>query len=255
MGRGGHNRAPLEVKRRYFELIGQGCSGSDAAVQVGVSLSCGSLSCGSLWFIDAGSVNIVEQTQATRPWYKKKRFIIPIAFVAIIAIASVASGGDGGPEKATSSDTPSKGGGSGDRAGSKSNPIKVGETVKLEGTQHTVMSAKTASSVGSEFFSEKANGIYVVVKLTIENKKNETKTFLDEAAKFVTTSGKFYSTDSQGTVAVIGTDGETFMFATCSQMCPRQKCLSTTCQRTKQAADYLKSATCSAAERPTSTSV
>ena len=57
MGRGGHNRAPLEVKRRYFELIRQGCSGSDAAVQVGVSLSCG-----SLWFIDAGSVNIVEQT-------------------------------------------------------------------------------------------------------------------------------------------------------------------------------------------------
>ena len=56
-GRGGHNRAPLEVERRYFELIGQGCSGSDAAVQVGVALSCG-----SLWFIDAGSVNIVEQT-------------------------------------------------------------------------------------------------------------------------------------------------------------------------------------------------
>ena len=55
MVRGGHNRAPLEVKRRYFELIRQGCSGSEAAGKVGVSLSCG-----SLWFINAGSVTVSE---------------------------------------------------------------------------------------------------------------------------------------------------------------------------------------------------
>jgi IS30 family transposase len=43
------------VKRQYFELIRQGLSGSAAAARVGVSLSCG-----SLWFIDAGSVTFVE---------------------------------------------------------------------------------------------------------------------------------------------------------------------------------------------------
>jgi IS30 family transposase len=43
------------VKRRYFELIRTGLSGSQAAQEVGVSLSCG-----SLWFIDAGSVSYVE---------------------------------------------------------------------------------------------------------------------------------------------------------------------------------------------------
>lgn len=39
--------------------------------------------------------------KATRPWYKKKRFIIPIALVAIIAIATATSGGgsDGGNNK------------------------------------------------------------------------------------------------------------------------------------------------------------
>lgn len=50
------NKSPLEVKRRYFELIRQGLSGSAAAQEVGVSLSCG-----SLWFIDAGSVNFIEK--------------------------------------------------------------------------------------------------------------------------------------------------------------------------------------------------
>ncbi|MBM0240554.1 IS30 family transposase, partial [Micromonospora sp. ATA32] len=43
------------VKRRYFELIRTGLSGSVAAQRVGVSLSCG-----SLWFIDAGSVSFIE---------------------------------------------------------------------------------------------------------------------------------------------------------------------------------------------------
>ena len=56
MPRHAWNKSSLDVKRRYFELIRQGLSGSAASQKVGVSLSCG-----SLWFIDAGSVDIVEK--------------------------------------------------------------------------------------------------------------------------------------------------------------------------------------------------
>jgi IS30 family transposase len=49
------NKVPFEVKRRYFELIRLGLSGSEAAQRVGVSLSCG-----SLWFIDAGQVALID---------------------------------------------------------------------------------------------------------------------------------------------------------------------------------------------------
>lgn len=49
------NKMPGEVKRQYFELIRQGASGSAASAEVGVSLSCG-----SLWFIDAGSVKFID---------------------------------------------------------------------------------------------------------------------------------------------------------------------------------------------------
>jgi IS30 family transposase len=55
MPRHAWNKNPLETKARYFELIRQGWSGSRASEAVGVSLSCG-----SLWFIDAGSVSFVE---------------------------------------------------------------------------------------------------------------------------------------------------------------------------------------------------
>src|SRR5690606_17530370 len=49
------NKMPGEVKCRYFELIRQGSSGSAAALEVGVSLSCG-----SVWFVDAGSVKLID---------------------------------------------------------------------------------------------------------------------------------------------------------------------------------------------------
>lgn len=49
------------MKRRYFELVRTGMSGAAAAERVGVSLSCG-----SLWFIDAGSVNMIEKPISRR---------------------------------------------------------------------------------------------------------------------------------------------------------------------------------------------
>jgi transposase, IS30 family len=55
------NKMPAAVKRRYFELIRTGLSGSAAAQEVGVSLSCG-----SLWFIDAGRVSFIETAISPR---------------------------------------------------------------------------------------------------------------------------------------------------------------------------------------------
>ena|ERR1700682_3187551 len=55
MPRWAHNKMPASVKQRYFELIRAGHKGADAARRVGVSTSCG-----SLWFIDAGSMIITE---------------------------------------------------------------------------------------------------------------------------------------------------------------------------------------------------
>ena len=55
MPRWAHNKLPSSVRRRYFELIRAGHKGAEAARRVGVSTSCG-----SLWFIDSGSVTIPE---------------------------------------------------------------------------------------------------------------------------------------------------------------------------------------------------
>ena len=158
--------------------------------------------------------------KASRPWYKKKRFIIPIALVVLIGIVAavggetetgptVVGGGDSSSENSSSEGDGSSGGSN--KAGSKSNPLAVGQTVELEGTRYTVESAKRSQRVGGQFFQEKANGVFVTVELTVENKKNETKTFSDEAAKFISTDDKRYSTDSDGTIASAGEGDESFL--------------------------------------------
>lgn len=55
------NKSAPEIKARYFELIREGSSSLQASLEVGVSPSCG-----SLWFIDAGSVSFVEKPISRR---------------------------------------------------------------------------------------------------------------------------------------------------------------------------------------------
>lgn len=145
--------------------------------------------------------------KASRPWFKKKRYILLIIVVVIIAIALSTSGGEGDEPEVVGGSPTSQDDGA-DKAGTKSNPIAVGDTVKLQGTQYTVKGVKTAATVGSEYFQETAGGVYVIVELTIENTKDETKTFSDSAARFIGGNGKSYSTDTDGTIAAIGDDGE-----------------------------------------------
>jgi transposase, IS30 family len=65
------NKMPTAVRRRYFELIRTGLSGSAAAQEVGVSLSCG-----SLWFIDAGRVSFIETPISPRYFSQDDRIEI-----------------------------------------------------------------------------------------------------------------------------------------------------------------------------------
>ncbi|EHR53422.1 transposase, IS30 family [Saccharomonospora marina XMU15] len=71
MPQGAWNKAPAAVKRRYFELIRTGMSGSAAAQRVGVSLSCG-----SVWFLDAGQVAFIEKPISSRYFSQDDRIEI-----------------------------------------------------------------------------------------------------------------------------------------------------------------------------------
>lgn len=135
--------------------------------------------------------------KAQRPWFKKKRWWVLAVIVAMIVIGSL-SNHSNGPTLVANNGT-SGNSGSGATVGAEGNPAKIGQTIQLAGTRYTVRKAVKTKSVGGTF-GTKANGVFVVVTLTIENMKNETKTFLDASTKFVASGGKLsYSPDTTGT--------------------------------------------------------
>ncbi|MFD4326080.1 DUF4352 domain-containing protein [Nocardioides sp. NPDC058538] len=122
-----------------------------------------------------------------------------VAGVLLISgmVGAASGGGDpDAPAGTTTDTTPSAAAGEEPKAdkakqGSAKRPFKIGQTAKLEGTAYTVTGASTQDSVGGEF-GEQADGVFVVVDLTIENTKDETKTFMDTAAVFIAKDGTKY---------------------------------------------------------------
>jgi IS30 family transposase len=86
MPRWAWNKAPVEAKRRFFELIRQGASGQAASLAVGVSPSCG-----SLWFIDAGRVNFIERPISGRYLNQDDRIEIADGLAAGEPVKSIAA--------------------------------------------------------------------------------------------------------------------------------------------------------------------
>lgn len=119
----------------------------------------------------------------------------------VLVLGAIAGGVSGGGDAGTATDSASgsapsttnhdKPKANKPEQGSAKRPFTIGQTAKLEGTAYTVTGASTQSNVGGEF-GEKADGVFVVVDLTIENTKDETKTFMDTAAVFIAKDGTKY---------------------------------------------------------------
>ena len=79
------NRFPTEQKARYFELVRQGLKGAAAARQVGVSTSCG-----SKWFIEAGSMALLDPPVSDRFLTQHDRIAIADALRADTPVSRIA---------------------------------------------------------------------------------------------------------------------------------------------------------------------
>ena len=80
------NKASLETKKRYFELIRSGMKGAAAARLVGVSTSCG-----SLWYLDAGSMSTPDQAISPRFFSQDDRIEIAEGLASGEPVKSIAA--------------------------------------------------------------------------------------------------------------------------------------------------------------------
>lgn len=105
------------------------------------------------------------RSKAMRPWYKKKRFVLPLAIVAIAIIASVSSGG---------SDKSSKGGSGGGAATEQT--YTVGQTAQTSDFEVTLRAVEDPMNTGNEFDTPKAGNRFVGVEFEVKNVGSERQT-------------------------------------------------------------------------------
>ena len=133
------------------------------------------------------------KAKALRPWFKKKRFIIPIAILAIIIVANVANAG---------------GGSSSNTADSSSSSETTTEETKTEESKDAGLNTPVVDgkftftvtgfecgipSVGSDMLGETAQGQFCRVGLVVENTGNEPQYMFADNQKAFDAEGREFS--------------------------------------------------------------
>lgn len=147
--------------------------------------------------------------KAMRPWYKKKRFIIPLLLVVIIMIAQLGKGGStlattAADTSANSSvaDAPAASSDQADApAPAGDTTAKVGQKVRDGQFEFTVTKVqKGVKSVGDQYVNQKAQGQYVLVSVTVSNIGDKAQMLSDSSQKARDAKGREFSTDTAAAI-------------------------------------------------------
>lgn len=140
-----------------------------------------------------------------RPW--KGRLHLALALAVLSAFAT---GQDecAVPEEPSVEKGDGRGGESRGGGGGGTKTASVGDKLTLKGTTYRVTRVRTAKSLGDSFTKEKANGKFVVVKLSLTNRKDEPATIAEDNIRLIGGNGKNYSVSDDALFAV---DDQSFL--------------------------------------------
>lgn len=143
--------------------------------------------------------------KAMRPWYKKKRFLLPLIAIAIAVVSSVASsGGDDASDVATNT-TEAPGGGNALFPGrpdvkKADHERNVGQAAELSG--YTVTVVKAAFQGEMSAFEK---GGYLVADITILNRDDAVQSYNVFEWKLITPQGQIIDPTISSTPKQLGT--------------------------------------------------
>lgn len=142
--------------------------------------------------------------KSLRPWYKKKRFIVPGALVALTIIGSATSGG-GAEEAGSAAGGEVSGASAADAGAAQAAEVEVaagiGTPVRDGKFEFVVNGIECgATEVGNEYFNEQAQGQYCMLDLTITNIGDEAQYFSGENVTLYNAEGQKYSADTGASI-------------------------------------------------------
>lgn len=151
------------------------------------------------------------QVKALRPWYKKKRYLIPLVLLAIILLTRLNGGGSESGTNAVPADpataksqttAPPRA-----QATTKAPETKVsqapgvGTTVKAGDWAFKVTKFKCGTKkVGSEFLNKRAQGQFCLMNLSVTNNGDQPGTLSSSNQKVLDKQGRTFSADDEASI-------------------------------------------------------
>jgi hypothetical protein len=137
--------------------------------------------------------------KAMRPWFKKKRFIIPIAFLLLIVFSQVAGGGQDESETSqsgSSSQTKDPNSNSSESEEPSTSMPGIGDKAIDGELQFIVTDVKCGiKRVGSEYLNAEPQGQFCKIGLVIENVGSESATMYSSSQDLYDNKGRKFATD------------------------------------------------------------
>lgn len=104
--------------------------------------------------------------KAMRPWFKKKRFIIPLILIVVILLASLA-GGNGGQTQTSGTDQTQQ---KQDSSGAETTTAAIGQPARDGKFEFTVKKLESpGNSIGQSFAPQEAQGTWQLVHVDVKN--------------------------------------------------------------------------------------
>lgn len=128
--------------------------------------------------------------KAMRPWFKKKRIILPLALVVIVGISMASGGGSDSGSTSTSAE-------SSEEAPQEESMAKIGDTVVDGDWSYVVSNLKCGvKQVGSSLLGAEAQGQFCIVSISATNNGTKADYFLGSDHKIYDVNGSEYESDS-----------------------------------------------------------
>lgn len=145
--------------------------------------------------------------KAMRPWYKKKRFILPLALLLIIIIVAVNGGGSGddtantagSSQPAATEEAPAQQEEEQPAAEEEAPPAEAGiGTPVRDGKFEFVVTGleRPGKTIGPDFLQETAQGEFVIVRVDVSNIGNEAQTLDSSSQVLYDDQGREFSPSS-----------------------------------------------------------
>lgn len=155
------------------------------------------------------------RAKASRPWFKKKRYIIPLGLLVLLVLASALTASD----DTQTTDTASPGAGDevqgtddepqGAEEGGEPEVTGIGTPVRDGKFEFTVNGLRCGeTTVGQEFFEEEAQGQFCLLDVRVQNIGDQSQFLSADAQYLLDGQGTQYSASSEATFAM-DPDGNT----------------------------------------------